>query len=116
MTDVVVHAEVVRTQELLAQLQADIAAARQEIADVQQVAAGSAVKRVLRGSVVAYPAGTVVTLPGVVVEKSVLSFVSTRSVGDGVAAAYMDLLSPTELRVTANESGVSVYWQLVEYY
>lgn len=131
MTDVVTHAEIKRTQVQLAQLQADIAAARQEIANVQVAAAGSVIKSIQRGTIqasgVAGGANTV-TVSAVNPSKAALMFLGgngrTLEVGSPIPLSMPSLtLSGDGATVTASWLGngyaLTGCWcnfQLVEYY
>lgn len=126
MTDVVTHAEIKRTQQQLEQLKTDIAAARQEISDVRNVAAGSVIKSIQRG-VIKIPVSiseVIVTVSKVDLSKSTLNFLGS-GIYSPVELGYMissilKLENETTIKAFRSFGGYSngelvVSFELVEY-
>lgn len=120
MTDVVVHAEVVRAQEQLAQLQADIAAARQAIADVQIAAAGSVIKSVQRGVIVfatSYPNIVEVTISPVDPAKAFVNLLGCVDRGTSASHMSIELKNATTIKgVSSAANAATINWEVVELY
>lgn len=120
MTDVVTHAEIVRAQEQLTQLQADIAAARQDIAAVQVTAAGSVIKSVQRGVIafgVSYPNTVEVTISAVDPAKAFLNLLGCADRGTSASYMSIELKNATTIKgVSSTASAVTINWEVVELY
>ena len=127
MTDVVTHAEVVRSQKKLEHLQAEIQAAQLAIADVRNVAAGSVIKKIQRGTIkiLSNTSEASVTVSEVDISKSIINFLGAGIYMPGetgyALSAMIELKNSTTVRASKTYDGYSigeipVSFELVEYY
>lgn len=133
MTDVVVHTELKKAEKLISDLsqalavvRSELGAARQEISDVRNVAAGSVIKSVQRGfiQIASRNKTASITVSSVNPNKAELRFLGKEVGNESIAFRYevcLILENSTTVKASRSEVGqsdteIKVSFELTEYY